>query len=110
MRLAKAARLTLRSEFLAVQTRGQKLHAGAYVVLALPNQLGFARLGVTVSSRVGNAVVRNQVKRWVREAFRSAAAGLPSVDLVVIARSQAPAAGLAAAAAAVRAVAEAVRP
>jgi ribonuclease P protein component len=110
VRLAKAARLTLRSEFLAVQARGQKLHAGAYVVLTLPNQLGFPRLGVTVSSRVGNAVVRNQVKRWVREAFRAAAACLPPVDLVVIARSQAPAAGLAAAAAAVRAVAGAVQP
>lgn len=110
MRLGKAARLTLRSEFLAVQTRGQKLHAGAYVVLALPNQLGFARLGVTVSSRVGNAVVRNQVKRWVREAFRAAATGLPPLDLVFIARSQAPGAGLAAATRAVRAAAEGVRP
>ena len=109
MRLGKAARLTLRSEFLAVQARGQKQHAGAYVVLTLPNQLGFPRLGVTVSSRVGNAVVRNRVKRWVREAFRAAVEALPAVDLVVIARSQAPAAGLAAATRAVRAAAG-VRP
>ena len=107
MRLPKSARLTLRGEFLAVQERGRKQHAGAYVVLALPNTLGFARLGVTVSSRVGNAVVRNRVKRWVREAFRAAAAALPAVDLVVIARSAAPEAGLEAATRAVRA---AVRP
>jgi ribonuclease P protein component len=95
VRLPKSARLTLRGEFLAVQERGRKLHAGAYVVLALPNTLGFARLGVTASSRVGNAVVRNRLKRWVREAFRAAAAELPPVDLVVIARAAAPEAGLA---------------
>jgi ribonuclease P protein component len=94
VRLGKAARLTLRREFLAVQERGRKVHAGAYVVLALPNALGRPRLGVTVSSRVGNAVVRNRVKRWVREAFRAAGADLPSADLVVIARAAAPAAGL----------------
>jgi len=31
-------------------------------------------------------VVRNQIKRWVREAFRAAAASLPPVDVVVVAR------------------------
>jgi len=94
VRLGKAARLTMRSEFLAVQERGRKVHAGAYIVLALPNDLGRPRLGVTVSSRIGVAVVRNRLKRWVREAFRAAAAGLPAVDLVVIGRSSAREAGL----------------
>jgi ribonuclease P protein component len=103
VRLGKAARLTLRREFLAVQERGRKLHAGAYLVLALPNALGRPRLGVTVSTRVGNAVVRNRVKRWTREAFRACAAGLPALDLVVIARPAAPGAGLAGAAAALAA-------
>ena len=98
MRLGKEARLTLRREFLAVQGRGRKLHAGAYLVLALPNGLGRPRLGVTVSSRVGNAVVRNRVKRWVREAFRAVAPELAAMDVVVIARASAPGAGLAAAA------------
>jgi ribonuclease P protein component len=97
VRLAKAAHLTLRGEFLAVQERGRKIVTGPYVVLALATDRGRARLGVTVSKKVGTAVVRNRVKRWVREAFRSAAAELPSVDVVVIARSGAPAGGLAAA-------------
>jgi ribonuclease P protein component len=94
VRLGKAARLTLRSEFLAVQERGKKLHAGAYVVLVLPNELGRPRLGVTVSTRVGNSVVRNRVKRWVREAFRATAHRLPALDVVLVARSGAPDAGL----------------
>lgn len=95
MRLRKRARLTLRSEFLAVQQRGKKVHAGHYVVLALPNGLGHPRLGVTVSTRVGTAVVRNRLKRWVREAFRAHARDLPAMDLVVIGRPSARAAGLA---------------
>jgi ribonuclease P protein component len=100
MRFPKAARLLRRREFLAVQERGARLHAGAYLVLGLPNGRGVARIGVTVSSRVANAVIRNRVKRWVREAFRAMRPALPAVDLVVIARGGAPAAGLAGARAA----------
>ena len=96
MRLRKESRLRLRREFLAVQERGRKLHAGDYVVLASENRLGRPRLGITVSSKVANAVGRNRVKRWVREAFRATAVGMPGVDLVVIARAGAPAGGIAA--------------
>ena len=86
MRFDRASRLRRRREILAVQQRGRRLHAGDLVVLALDSGQGRPRLGVTVSSRIANAVGRNQVKRWVREAFRSVAAELPPVDLVVIAR------------------------
>ena len=48
------------------------------------------RLGVTVSKRVGNSVVRNRVKRCIREWFRHARQGLPAgSDIVVIARRKA---------------------
>jgi ribonuclease P protein component len=110
VRLSKAARLRLRREFLAVQERGRKTPAGAYLLLTLENERGRPRLGVTVSSRVGDAVTRNRVKRWVREAFRDAAGGLPAVDLVVVARSSAPTGGLEAARRALRALAGGARP
>lgn len=97
MRFGKASRLRLRREFLAVQERGKRLAAREYAVLALPRSGPAPRLGVTVSSKVGNAVVRNRVKRWVRSAFREVAEDLPAVDLVVIARRGAPEGGLAAA-------------
>jgi ribonuclease P protein component len=47
-----------------------------------------SRLGVTVSRRIGNAVVRNRVKRRVREIFRKTIRdGLPAgTSIVVIAR------------------------
>jgi ribonuclease P protein component len=97
VRLGKRSRLRLRREFLAVQERGRKLHASEYLVLAIPNALGRPRLGVTVSSRIADAVGRNRLKRWVREAFRAEAAGLPAVDLVLIGRGGALAGGLEAA-------------
>ena len=100
MRLGQASRLRRRREFLAVQQRGRRLHAGPLVVLALQSCASRARLGVTVSSKIGNAVTRNRIKRWVREAFRAVAAGLPAVDLVVVARPGADRAGLAGARAA----------
>jgi ribonuclease P protein component len=95
VRLPKAARLRRRREFLAVQGRGERLYAGEVLVLAQPSGAHRARIGITVSSKIANAVGRNRVKRWVREAFRQIQAELPAVDLAVIARSGAPEMGLA---------------
>lgn len=51
---------------------------------------GPTRLGLTVSRRVGNAVVRNRVKRRLREWFREARWELSGTwDIVVIARREA---------------------
>ena len=94
MRLPKAARLRRRREFLQIQQRGRRLYAGEVLVLALAASGSGPRIGITVSSKIANAVGRNRVKRWVREAFRAVRSDLPSVDLVVIARRGAPEMGL----------------
>jgi ribonuclease P protein component len=93
VKLPGAARLRRRREFLLVQQRGQRLYSGDVLILALNSGGVRPRIGITVSSKVANAVGRNRVKRWVREAFRAVAADLPPVDLVVIARAGAPAMG-----------------
>ena len=95
MRFGKAARLLRRREFLAVQQRGQRLYGRELLVLALRSGQDRPRLGITVPGKVADAVTRNRVKRWVREAFRAVAADLPPVDLVVVARPAALSAGLA---------------
>lgn len=48
-----------------------------------------ARLGCAVSRKVGGAVVRNRVRRLIKECFRRSAATLPAIDLVVIAKPNA---------------------
>jgi ribonuclease P protein component len=57
------------------------------VLFGLPNDLDHCRLGLTVSRKVGCAVVRNRVKRMLREIFRKRCQSVhPSFDLVVNAR------------------------
>jgi ribonuclease P protein component len=89
---SKAMRLRRRSEFLKVQERGTKVSADCLVVLVLPNGRadGLTRLGLTVSTKVGNAVVRNRLRRRLRELFRTRREALPGgLDMVIIARTSA---------------------
>lgn len=85
----RSARLRKRADFLRLQETGKKISAGPLVGLALPAVGTTVRLGLTVSSKVGNAVVRARVKRQLREIFRRRRASCRPVDLVVIARPSA---------------------
>lgn len=58
-----------------------------FVLLVAPNDLDRTRIGITVSGRVGNAVVRNKVRRRIREALRARLPRLASGrDILVLAR------------------------
>ncbi len=59
------------------------LHVGCLVFYAAAGE-GPRRLGVTVPKKVGGAVVRNRIKRLVREAFRQERAALPDGCRVVV--------------------------
>ncbi len=94
-RLPKEERLRTRAEFLRVQQGGRSVRSGPLVLAIQPNDLGRRRVGLTVSRKVGNAVTRNRVKRWLREVWRHHRDALPdSVDVVLIARPSAADAGL----------------
>lgn len=88
----KEVRLRRRSEFLKVQDKGQKVTADCLLCLVLPNGRpdGVTRLGLTVSTKVGPSVVRNRIRRRLRELFRVRKESLPKgLDMVFIARSSA---------------------
>lgn len=60
-------------------------------VLARPNELGHARLGLAISKRIiKTAVGRNRIKRLVRESFRQHQQLLTDLDIVVLSRNGAP--------------------
>lgn len=86
--LSAAQRVRKHSEFQKIQSNASRVVSRGFVFLAVwSGEERPARLGVTASRRVGNAVVRNRCKRLVREAFRETRDIWPdSVDLVVIVR------------------------
>jgi ribonuclease P protein component len=81
-------RLHRRSEYLRTQRAGARVQTSHFVIYAASASSPTVRLGVTVARRIGGAVIRNRIKRRVRECFRLTLRGiLPAgTDLVVIAR------------------------
>lgn len=79
--------LTRRADFLAAN-RGLRVARPGFVLLARPNDGLGMRYGITVTKKIGNAVVRNRMKRRFRELLRAAlpADGLPDHDHVLIGR------------------------
>ena len=77
------------SDFSKVYKRGKSFADKNIVVYYLPNQLGYPRIGFSVSKKVGNSVVRNRVRRLVRESFRTNFTFTGSYDLIFIARIRA---------------------
>ena len=90
-RLRRVQRLRSPRDFQRVRTQGRRV-AGAVLLLGYaarsePDNVGFARIGFSVSRRVGGAVVRNRVKRRLREVIRRKLARIaPGYDLVITAR------------------------
>ena len=84
----RACRLVRRADFDRVYRQRATASDGVLLVFADHNGLPHPRLGLSVSRKVGGAVVRNRWKRRLREAFRLNQSHLPSgVDLIVIPRA-----------------------
>ena len=85
----KPGRLKRRPEFLRVASAGKKAAIGGVVLQAMPRHDSEpARLGFTVTKKVGNAVIRNRTRRRLKEAARLLLAERPvfGYDLVLIGR------------------------
>ena len=96
-RFVRTDRLLRSHDFQRVLKSGERKSSRSFVLFftsllqeARPAGPPRSKLGITVNKRVGNAVVRNRVKRCIREWFRHAREGLPEgSEIVVIARRKA---------------------
>jgi ribonuclease P protein component len=85
----RRARLNRKADFQHVFAQSHRSGDRYFTVLARRNELGYPRLGLAVSRKVAkSAVIRNRIKRIVRESFRHTQGRLDSFDVVVIGRPQ----------------------
>ena len=76
--LPKSKRLVRNSQFKDVLGRGLRVSDGVLTLYMARNDCGYPRLGVSVGKFWGNAVVRNRLKRLLREAFRQSQDQIPA--------------------------------
>jgi ribonuclease P protein component len=83
--LPRRERMRRRTEYLRCYREGRRRHGDLMILHAVSNDLDHPRLGITVSRKVGNSVVRHRVKRRIREIYRrwSKRTQLPAMDLMV---------------------------
>ena len=83
-------KLKKRSEFQRAYQAGDKYWDRYFVIYVRPTGFEHARLGITVSKKVGKSVQRNRVKRLIRESFRHLRSQIQiGYDIVVVGRSAA---------------------
>jgi len=88
----RIVRLTLRAheklkrpaEFDRVYKVRRSVSDGVMIVYGAPNGLPHPRLGLSVSKKSGNAVVRNRIRRMFREAFRLNKPMMPAIGIDII--------------------------
>ena len=84
-KLSPVVSIKKRQDFKKVFNKGKYSAGALFVIHALKNGLDESRLGLSVSKKVGNAVVRNRVKRLVKEVCRLML--IPAgYDFVIVAR------------------------
>ena len=83
-------RLLKRGDFLRLSRSGRRVQNANFILCYAPGQTATVRLGITVTRKVGGAVVRNRIKRACREFFRLHRHRITaSWDILLIAKKQA---------------------
>lgn len=83
---AQEKRIRKKAEFSAVYAKGRLWTHPVLRLRVLPNQREYSRFGFVVGKRLGNAVIRNRLKRRLREAVRKISVR-PGYDLVIMGRT-----------------------
>ena len=92
--MKRAVTLKENYEFRRLYQKGASAVSGCMVVYCRRNKLGHSRLGVTVSVKLGHAVVRNRARRRLREVYRLNSGALKQgYDMILVARGKTLSAG-----------------
>jgi ribonuclease P protein component len=91
--MRRLAMLRSRSDFAALQTGGRTRSHRLLTVRTRPNLLGQDRFAISTGRALGTAVVRNRVRRRIREVLRATQGGDRGRDILVVCRPAAAAAG-----------------
>ena len=87
--MKKAVTIKENYEFRRMYQRGKSAVSGSMVVYCRKNRLGHNRLGLTASTKLGHAVVRNRCRRRLREVYRLNTPALrQGYDLILVARGR----------------------
>jgi len=88
--MKKTVSIKLNKEFKRLYYRGGSFVSREMVLYLIPNGLHINRLGITVSKKIGSAVIRNRVRRRIKESYRLTEQQLKcGYDLCFVARSRA---------------------
>jgi len=87
--LSQYERIGKKKDFVFIYKRGRRYRGKYFTLIYLSNDLSFSRVAVVASKKVGNAVIRNKIKRRLRALFRRNKHLLNSpFDLVFISRKE----------------------
>ena len=84
--MKKERRIKKAEEFREISHKAEKTVSALYVVYFFPKKEALNRIGISVSKKLGNAVVRNRIKRQVRNIINETNALALDADLIVIVR------------------------
>ncbi|WAA09534.1 ribonuclease P protein component [Fervidibacillus albus] len=88
--MKKKYRIKKNEDFQKIFQKGKSTANRQFIIYRLENGRDHFRIGLSVSKKIGNAVVRNRIKRYVRQAFHELEQEIrPSYDLIIIARKSA---------------------
>lgn len=82
-------RITKKKDFIFLYKKGNRYRGRYFNLIYLSNDLGFSRMAVVVSKKVGGAVERNRIKRRLRTLFRrNKNLLLDPLDIILIVKTE----------------------
>ena len=86
--MKKVNRLLKNQDFKKVLNKKQSVANKEYVIYKSSNELTHTRVGISVSSKIGNSVVRHKVKRQISEMVKKIINLNENIDIVIIVRNK----------------------